>query len=917
MRSRGLRWAGAWILGGACAPPPAADGGDAARPGVEVPPPPTVMASLDQCPADTHWDGERCLANRCGTGLWGLHAPPAGAVFVQAGRSDGQGTADAPFGTLEEGLAAISTGGTLLLAEGVYSGNIIGTEHDLAVWGRCPELVQLAAGTTAGVVAYGPADVDIRGLHIGGQHHGVLALGGRTTLADVQVHDTVRAGVAADGADTFLGMDGVDIDGVDFDPEGWAGQGLLVQSGARVQASGLRVHDVGTAGVALSGSEGVFDDVEISSVRPSPAHGESYGFDMWGGAQAEVSGLRISGVPMASLFVSDSTVTVVDLDVTGPVDEGPPSSVGVMAVLGAQVSGAQWRVTDLGFAGVYIEDSVLSAQEVELEGGMGVGLSVLGGQVDAEDWLIRGVRKAPGRTSGWGILAAQGGVLHLADSHVSGCQTTGIQIEEAEVRLENIELGPAGYSYEASAGRGISVDGPGQLEALGLVIDGRRNAGIYLAAGHARLRDVMVSGTRPDRQAFGGTGIALEGGATLNLSGAQLIGNELAGLYLEAGPVTWDAEGVPEGPVQWVVSDVDIQQTGVGISECAPRGLSQVGGRLVAADIRLEDNHTAGWLISSQAHAELSDISIRNTQSACDGVDGFGMAVMARSVAYLDDAELSDNHVYGLVVQSAGAGLTDVSVRDTRRAPGTTLAQGIVGYNGAVVLMDGGGVWGTEGPGVSAFSFSDVVMWDTTISGNQFAGIMNGGATVWAEGITVEHTAANPLEGGGFGIVNDGEVYIGGWLGLYESTVADNHLGALYLAADAQADVWGSELSGGPGVAVGAGRWGHGDAIFAVQGAQPWRQWTDHTTGIRIDQSVIRDSSGAGLFLDDAGVELGENTWRDNGVDLHMQRCGAQTDALRGVEDQDWDGVTLCPEYELIFELLDFSELEEDVLVEP
>ena len=111
-----------------------------------TPPEDTGPGSLDGPPCLTGelLDGEVCVPEACGLGPWGNLELADGTVYVD-GQSDGDGSADAPFRSIQQGADAAGQqgGGTVAIAEGTYFENLLLDSRHVGVdlVGRCPELV--------------------------------------------------------------------------------------------------------------------------------------------------------------------------------------------------------------------------------------------------------------------------------------------------------------------------------------------------------------------------------------------------------------------------------------------------------------------------------------------------------------------------------------------------------------------------------------------------------------------------------------------------------------------------------------------------------------------------------------------------------------------------------------------------------
>ena len=67
----------------------------------------------------------------------------------------------------------------------------------------------------------------------------------------------------------------------------------------------------------------------------------------------------------------------------------------------------------------------------------------------------------------------------------------------------------------------------------------------------------------------------------------------------------------------------------------------------------------------------------------------------------------------------------------------------------------------------------------------------------------------------------------------------------------------------------------------------------------------MRDSAGAGVFLDGASALLIDNTWIDNAVDLVQQSCNDEVGEVVGAEDAPTSDI--CPSPSRLWVPLEFE----------
>lgn len=88
----------------------------------------------------------------CGDGPWGDIPIGVDTQFVDGSYVGGSdGTETRPWQTIAEAVAAASAGATVAVASGRYEGSVI-LERPIALWGRCPSMVEIDAGDASSAV---------------------------------------------------------------------------------------------------------------------------------------------------------------------------------------------------------------------------------------------------------------------------------------------------------------------------------------------------------------------------------------------------------------------------------------------------------------------------------------------------------------------------------------------------------------------------------------------------------------------------------------------------------------------------------------------------------------------------------------------------------------------------------------------
>lgn len=596
-------------------------GGEAVSPGDTAATTAPVVCVSGFEPAE---DG--CVPAGCGPDRWGGATE---GVFVLPGGA-GDGTRDAPFGTLADALAAGRSPVNLgALAEGTaYPEPLLLTHRQdgVEVVGRCPELVRLGGGIDAD--GSSTDGWSVRGLTVsepGGV--GVALHTGALTLSAVDVWGATGAGLVVYAG--TLTVDGVDVADTRAD-DGAYGLGGEVLGGALV---GARLSVRGAIGHGLivdNPARLTLSDLVITDVRAGDGLG--YGIVVLGHGVAEVQTCTIRSVDAMGVAVGDTTggasATLLDCTVDGA------HSAGVYAF---------GPGTTLRFRGEVSH----TAPFRDGEAGVGIGADD-GARVDVDAWTQN--NEGPGLAAvGEGTEVVFTG--EASDNQLVGLYAVhgaGLLLEEATVRDTVPRGGQAGYGVVIEAGAHGEVRG-GSLS---------HNAGIGLYVGGAEegeatleVDGTQVDGTVPAPSAMGFGAQAAEGGV-LVLTGARFDNNHQGGV-------------IASGAAWATLTDVGITHTRKDLSSSYE----------VAVGLGCQDGATLD--------ADRVEVS---------GTEGAGVVVVSGCVARLADPTVSANRYAGIVLGGGALTVTGGSVEGTVPDPGKGGGVGLLGQadgEAPRLLLDG------------------------------------------------------------------------------------------------------------------------------------------------------------------------------------------------------------------------------------
>lgn len=531
----------------------------------------------------------------CGDGRWGDVDVDEDTLYVDAAaEADGDGSAGQPLRTLSEALETASATGArrIAVAAGTYHEQVV-LDRDVALHGRCPDLVEIVGPDTASTFALrltGPAEV--RGVSVTGtagievtsagariaatRVHGTVA-GAVTVLGDgdnaadlsmerVLIEETIRTGLTVRGAEAEVRDLEIRAVSPTFD-QGRLGRGIQVFPATDDTPGVLRltrgiVTATGQLGVVAMGSQAHLAQVLIRDLR-----GEAHGGWGWG--------VFALGDVDAQLPVS---LTLDGVVVDGAREIAINVTYGAATLERTTVRDTVGRAFDgLGGAGLHVQlgDNAEQTSEVRIRDSAFVrsrawGLYVLGGRLEAEGVLVldTDAQEMDGRL-GRGIEA----VYHpphgrMADvavrrSLVAGSREAGITSFSSNLVVE------ATHVRDTRPGRDTGWFG------VGIAV---QSVSVPAPVPMTRVVDTVVTGSTQYGMGFFSGEASVEGGLVRDVGARAADG--LFGDGILVGAMQVAGETLP--------AQVAVEGTAVAESERA--GLSVFGARASLAGVRLQCN---------------------------------------------------------------------------------------------------------------------------------------------------------------------------------------------------------------------------------------------------------------------------------------------------------------------------------------
>lgn len=533
------------------------------------------------CAPGALWEDGLCLPASCGAAPWeGAEV----AAWVDA-RSDGDGSEEAPFAHIQDGLdaAAAAGGGLVAVRPGTYAENLaLAEEHvGLTLAGRCSAAVVVEASDDAPALAAelprlgdGAA---VSGLTLKGGDFGLEHAQGALAVSDLRVTEArgvgVMVGIWNTSRSATLAVDGLVIEGAKrVHDAGYTNLGMGLIAG---EGTGVTGQDLEISAVEAYGLWGVLADVDLEGVTIAGAAGigvaATSGADLWLDdlAVSEITDdTDVSGAGGIGLYVESSS----NLEVTG-FDVHDTSWIGVFldGTYGeVTASLRQGTVQDATFMGLWTYLGTLEMEDVEV-GDVASDTHGDGGTTPLGAVVWTGTLKVRGSTfalNGGGLQATHDSVVTLENSRFeprqgdarnicvqvddtnltvsatsfTGCSPGGILAEFSTVALNRVQVTGSGYGvlddgfYKVYAP--IQLDGT-QFSAVDTQIFSSTAVGI-LAENWAQLdlTHVLVSGVADTDASSLGVGITVQSNATLDATDLAVEDIAGVGLFVAAGEAT-------------------------------------------------------------------------------------------------------------------------------------------------------------------------------------------------------------------------------------------------------------------------------------------------------------------------------------------------------------------------------------------
>lgn len=871
-------------------------------------------------PAPRCADGEVfdnvCVPTACGTGKWGGLGQAEATVFVDAAAEPGgDGSADRPFNSVQEGADAVG-GGTLAVAAGRYRENLVfDQQHDgLSIAGRCAALVTVdgSGADEPALMLSGRARtvVGVSGVTIEGGTFGAGTKGGQLSLTNAVASQNYFLGVFAYGLGAQLSLDGVTVVGTQTFDGNVGGYGMQVEGAARVTVTDSAFRDCAAGAVVVTDGDVLVTDSTISDTRGSGVYADG------AGSSVTLKNVAIDHITLAEKYNLALGIDALDgasVQMEG-VSVSDTEQDGIFVASGASLVATDSSVFHSGEAGVIVKDA-------------GSRLTWAGGDV--------------GHTLGYGVHVQSGAVASLSATVVSDCFAYCVYAigRDASVQLTSVTVANAQPFEDGSAGIGVYVIDGASLNAIELSSLDNAAGGVTVIGGSATLRDILLTGnggpaseydvglsvdeasrvdvssaiitdnvgvgvqaagldtvltmsdTIVSRTAFAddgayGVGVMARQNASTSIRTSAFTENAAHGLESVDGVVdVTDSEftengaaglligGTPEGLV-----DAYVTVRGSVISNNGGLGAQTFDGTLVMTDCEVGSNVGEGILAGGQSgYLELNGVDVVGIVALppddrwAEGGEGRGVSLQAGSSGYIRDSTIVGCMGIGLFVTNSRAVVEGLTVEGTLRSPYTTVGSGVTLQEGGSLDAVALTVTDTAGPGLLVTTDGSLGCDACAITQNTFAGMVLVDASADISNSSFADNAPDANEGGGIGIYAENVSRLIS-LRVRGSVIAAHRYAGLWLVGNGSYDIDGNWLYGGTGVELN-GWSAHGNAVFAKNGVGAWNDTS--ATGLRLTHNTMLEADNDAVLLHDAGATLAGNGWQYNANDVRQQHCAS------------------------------------------
>lgn len=398
--------------------------------------------------------------------------------------------------------------------------------------------------------------------------------------------------------------------------------------GPRARVEDVVVEDATGAGMLfLDGAIATLDRVVVRRVVPFPSGRFGYGLIVGRG----------------------SSVTATKLLVDGTVASGTHVFMGSSIVLSdAAIRSVAHNAMGQGHGLSVQEASTAMLERVLVESTVEAGISILGegSNVVANDLLVRAVDAEPFDGNGRGVNVQTGGRFEAHRAWIADVRDIGVYASGAASVLDLSEVviaGLAGRGTDQNGGNALRVEIGAQGTVRRALFAEAREAGASATAmGALDLEDVTI------RDVEGNAGDMKFGFGVVAQTGGTVTGRRVHIERARTGGIGISGIGTTASFEDLTMRDVreELASSAYGIGAAV-----SFDARLVVTRGLVERARTTGFLAQGAgARIELTDVSVRDTETPSDGRFGVGLASVDHAALVATRFESSDHALAGITV---------------------------------------------------------------------------------------------------------------------------------------------------------------------------------------------------------------------------------------------------------------------------
>ena len=280
---------------------------------------------------------------------------------------------------------------------------------------------------------------------------------------------------------------------------------------------------------------------------------------------------------------------------------------------------------------------------------LGLGLFIQKGEVELDTALITGTRSMGDGSYGWGTEIKGGSDVVFSQVNFDGNRDVAIDASEESttVNLSKVVVQNTLVGSDGTGGRGIQVSDSAQVMVSHLFLTSNQDTTVLVSDLNSRFiaSDLVIGNTDPELVGGNARGLAVSGGAELNLTRAFLNNTHDVGIFVAEEGSSLNGR------------DILIQNTQSDANGAGGRGMNvQRGARATLSNVFLNGNRDVGLIVfGDDTLVNASNLVVLNTRvSACaentnqdcpwvGGGWGDGFVVIGGAEIVLNNFSIQDN----------------------------------------------------------------------------------------------------------------------------------------------------------------------------------------------------------------------------------------------------------------------------------